>query len=308
MAAKPIIFAMANPDLKSRRRKGQAPPVATRSSPPAEAIILIRSTMFSASPISSACALDVRASTINDTMKIAAAEALAQLAREDVPDEVHSASAGRRLTFGPEYIIPNAFDPRLITRVPPAVARAAIDPRRAGQLLTEPLRQRADRQDGSIQPPTLDAIMERVRRIRAGSCSLKVKRKKSSEPPSPIATRGWQARPDRPRGSRPRHFRQFAGLGKMDGIEIHNARLSSANPKYTDFLHERLQRSDPARRDCQRMVTIRIATFSPCRHGRDGRRGRDGHRPDALDIGVSDDAGDGAAIGPAPATSRLVRP
>ena len=72
-------------------------------------------------------ALDVRASTINDAMKIAAAEALAKLAREDVPDEVHSASTGRRLAFGPEYIIPNAFDPRLIARIPPAVAKAAID-------------------------------------------------------------------------------------------------------------------------------------------------------------------------------------
>ena len=60
-------------------------------------------------------------------MKIAAAEALAKLAREDVPDEVHSASTGRRLAFGPEYIIPNAFDPRLIGRIAPAVAKAAMD-------------------------------------------------------------------------------------------------------------------------------------------------------------------------------------
>ena len=63
-------------------------------------------------------ALDVRASTINEAMKIAAAEALAKLAREDVPDEVHAASTGRHL-LRPEYIIPNAFDPRLIRRMPP---------------------------------------------------------------------------------------------------------------------------------------------------------------------------------------------
>ena len=67
-------------------------------------------------------------------MKIAAAEALAQLAREDVPDEVHSASAGRRLTFGPEYIIPNAFDPRLIiARSARRGASAAMDSRRRAQ-------------------------------------------------------------------------------------------------------------------------------------------------------------------------------
>jgi malate dehydrogenase (oxaloacetate-decarboxylating)(NADP+) len=72
-------------------------------------------------------ALDVQARTINDAMKIAAAQALAALAREDVPDAVTTAFLGRRLTFGPDYIIPAPFDPRLISRIPPAVARAAMD-------------------------------------------------------------------------------------------------------------------------------------------------------------------------------------
>src|SRR6185369_15198041 len=72
-------------------------------------------------------ALDVRASTINDQMKIAAAHALAELAREDVPDEVDAAYAGRRLRFGPDYIIPVPFDPRLISSIPIAVAKAAME-------------------------------------------------------------------------------------------------------------------------------------------------------------------------------------
>jgi malate dehydrogenase (oxaloacetate-decarboxylating)(NADP+) len=72
-------------------------------------------------------ALDVRASTINEAMKVAAATALAELAREDVPDEVDRAYAGRRLRFGPEYIVPVPFDPRLITTIPLAVAQAAMD-------------------------------------------------------------------------------------------------------------------------------------------------------------------------------------
>ena len=72
-------------------------------------------------------ALDVRASTINDQMKSAAAQALAALAREDVPDEVDAAYGGRRLRYGPEYIIPVPFDPRLISAIPPAVAQAAMD-------------------------------------------------------------------------------------------------------------------------------------------------------------------------------------
>src|ERR1700689_3636162 len=126
MADKPIIFAMANPDPEitpeEAREASKDAIIATgRSDYPNQVNnVLGFPYIFRGAP-------DVRASTINDTMKIAAAEALAQLAREDVPDEVHTASTGRRLAFGPEYIIPNVFDPRLITRIPPAVARAAMN-------------------------------------------------------------------------------------------------------------------------------------------------------------------------------------
>src|SRR5262249_14327121 len=68
-----------------------------------------------------------RARTINEEMKVAAARALADLARQDVPDEVAAAYAGRKLRYGREYIIPVPFDPRLIAVVPPAVAKAAMD-------------------------------------------------------------------------------------------------------------------------------------------------------------------------------------
>ena len=72
-------------------------------------------------------ALDVRARTINEEMKVAAARALAELAKQDVPDEVAAAYHGRRLKFGPDYIIPTPFDPRLISYIPPFVAQAAMD-------------------------------------------------------------------------------------------------------------------------------------------------------------------------------------
>src|SRR5581483_3667915 len=109
-------------------------------------------------------ALDVRASTINDAMKIAAAEALAQLAREDVPDEVNTAASGNRLKFGADYIIPNAFDPRLIARVPPAVAKAAMDSGVARRPLAD-LRRYSRELSGRLDPTSsaLDAIMESVR-------------------------------------------------------------------------------------------------------------------------------------------------
>src|SRR6202161_2102810 len=124
MAEKPIIFAMANPD----------PEITV------EEVAAVRSDAIMATgrsdypnqinnvlgfPYIFRGALDVRATTINMEMKIAAARALAALAREDVPDEV-AAAYGARPKYGPDYIIPVPFDPRLISDIPPAVAKAGI--------------------------------------------------------------------------------------------------------------------------------------------------------------------------------------
>src|ERR1700726_3252333 len=163
MADKPIIFAMANPDPEItpeevRAVRSDAIIATGRSDYPNQVNNVL------GFPYIFRGALDVRASTINDAMKIAAAEALAKLAREDVPDEVHSASAGRRLAFGPEYIIPNAFDPRLIRVVPPAVAKAAIDSGVARKPIAD-LRRYARELSGRLDPTAnaLDAISESVR-------------------------------------------------------------------------------------------------------------------------------------------------
>src|ERR1700752_4812366 len=161
MAEKPIIFAMANPDPEITPEEVRA----VRS----DAIIATGRSDYANQvnnvlgfPYIFRGALDVHASTINEAMKIAAAEALARLAREDVPDEVHSALAGRRLTFGPDYIIPNAFDPRLISWVPPAVARAAMESGVARRPLID-LRSYARELSGRLDPTAgaLDALMER---------------------------------------------------------------------------------------------------------------------------------------------------
>src|SRR6266702_8552807 len=126
MAPDPIIFAMANPDPEITPEDALAVRpdaiVATgRSDYPTQVNNVL------GFPYIFRGALDVRASTINDAMKIAAAEALARLAREDVPDEVAAAYSGERLTYGRDYIIPAPFDPRLIWAVPSAVAKAAMD-------------------------------------------------------------------------------------------------------------------------------------------------------------------------------------
>ena len=125
MNGAPIIFAMANPDPEITPEDAHAVRpdaiVATgRSDYPNQVNNVL------GFPYIFRGALDVRATTINEEMKIAAAEALAALAREDVPDEVAQAYGSARPVYGPNYIIPVPFDPRLISRVSSAVAEAAI--------------------------------------------------------------------------------------------------------------------------------------------------------------------------------------
>jgi malate dehydrogenase (oxaloacetate-decarboxylating)(NADP+) len=125
MAPDPVIFAMANPDPEITPEEAHAiradAIVATgRSDYPNQVNNVL------GFPYLFRGALDIHARAINDEMKIACAKALAALAREDVPDEV-ALAYGRKLAFGRDYIIPTPFDPRLIHRIPPAVARAGMD-------------------------------------------------------------------------------------------------------------------------------------------------------------------------------------
>ncbi|HMQ20655.1 MAG TPA: malic enzyme-like NAD(P)-binding protein, partial [Sphingopyxis sp.] len=126
MAPAPIIFAMANPDPEI------SPPDARAARP--DAIIATGRSDYPNQVNNVLCfpfifrgALDVRATAINEEMKIAAAYAIADLARQQVPEEVAAAYGGRASSFGPEYIIPSPFDPRLMEIVPAAVAKAAMD-------------------------------------------------------------------------------------------------------------------------------------------------------------------------------------
>jgi malate dehydrogenase (oxaloacetate-decarboxylating)(NADP+) len=126
MAANPIVFAMANPDPEilpedAKAVRGDVIIATGRSDYPNQVNNVL------GFPYIFRGALDVRATTINEEMKIACAEAIAALAREDVPDEVAAAYRGARPVYGPEYIIPVPFDPRLIARVSAAVAKAAMD-------------------------------------------------------------------------------------------------------------------------------------------------------------------------------------
>ena len=164
MAAKPIIFAMANPDPEITAEevaevRDDAIMATGRSDYPNQVNNVL------GFPYIFRGALDVRATTINMEMKIAAARALAELAREDVPDEV-AAAYGARPKFGPDYIIPVPFDPRLISHVPPAVAKAAMDtgvarkPIDDMEAYRQSLRSRRDPVAGVLQQ-----VFQRLRRV-----------------------------------------------------------------------------------------------------------------------------------------------
>ncbi len=136
MAAKPLIFAMANPNPEITPEevaavRGDAIMATGRSDYPNQINNVL------GFPYIFRGALDVRASCVNQEMKIAAVKAIAALAHEAVPNEVKAAYEGRELVFGPSYIIPTPFDPRMMTRVPPAVAQAAMDTKVARKPLAD---------------------------------------------------------------------------------------------------------------------------------------------------------------------------
>jgi len=264
MAGQPIVFAMANPDPEITPEEARAASpeciIATgRSDYPNQVNNVL------GFPYIFRGALDARASTINEAMKIAAAEALAHLAREDVPDEVHVASAGKRLTFGPEYIIPNAFDPRLISRLPPAVARAAMDSGVARRPIPD-LRRYARDLSGRLDPTAsaLDAIMESVH--ANPKCVVFAEGEEDKIVRAAVAFRnaGYGTPVLIGREERVKATMATLGLGECDGIEIHNARLSGNNRKYADFLYRRLQRKGYLARDCQRLVNQDRNVFAAC--------------------------------------------
>ncbi|MGB1281856.1 MAG: NADP-dependent malic enzyme [Schleiferiaceae bacterium] len=126
MAANPIVFALANPDPEISYKDAMAA---------REDIIMATGRSDNPNQVNNVLgfpfifrgALDVRATTINEEMKLAAVRAIAELTKEPVPELVNLAYGESNLTFGPTYIIPKPFDPRLITRVAPAVAKAAMD-------------------------------------------------------------------------------------------------------------------------------------------------------------------------------------
>ena len=256
MAPNPVIFAMANPDPEITPEEvldvRQDAIIATgRSDYPNQVNNIL------GFPYIFRGALDVQARSINHEMKVAAARALAMLAREDVPDEVAMAYQGRKLKFGRDYIIPSPFDPRLIWYVPPFIAEAAMRTGVARRPISDmdayraQLRRRLDPSAGFLQ-----TITEAVR-------SAPMKRVVFTEGEEPAVIRAAFAFGNQGLGTpvlvgREDQIRANAlelGLDALEfNVEIVNARLSHRNGAYVDHLYSRLRRDGYLKRDVQRLI------------------------------------------------------
>lgn len=264
MAPRPIVFAMANPDPEIAPEEVAAVRddaiVATgRSDYPNQVNNVL------GFPYIFRGALDVRATAINDEMKVAAAHALAELAREDVPDEVATAYATRRLQYGPHYILPKPFDPRLIARLPPAVARAAMETGVAGRPIAD-FEDYRHRLEARLDPTA--AHMHRVQ-AEVQARPMRMVFAEGEEEKVIRAAIQWHAAGLGVavligRERRIHEILESIGLREPGGLEVHNARMSEHNARYTDFLYGRLQRKGYLWRDCQRMVNQDRNVFAAC--------------------------------------------
>ncbi|MEL7231572.1 MAG: NADP-dependent malic enzyme [Pseudomonadota bacterium] len=263
MAANPIIFAMANPDPEItpeeiKAVRGDAIIATGRSDYPNQVNNVL------GFPYIFRGALDVRARSINEEMKVAAARALAELAREDVPDEVAAAYHGSRPQFGPDYIIPTPFDPRLISFIPPFVAQAAMDTgvaRKPIEDMEEYRHSLARRLDPTAS--FLQGVQNKVRKDQ--------KRIVFAEGEEPQVVRAAFTFQQQGLGKailigrEEQVGRTMAQMGVPEGsLEIVNARLSDRNADYTDYLYERLQRRGYLKRDAQRLVNQDRNVFGSC--------------------------------------------
>ena len=255
MAKNPIIFACANPDPEITPEeimevRDDAIIATGRSDYPNQVNNLI------GFPYIFRGALDVRSKTINEEMKVAAAKAIAELAREDVPDEVVAAMGGERPKYGKEYIIPSTFDPRLISVIPAAVAKAAMDsgvarkPIKDFELYKEQLKQRLD--------PTV-TIMQGINSYIKKNQKRIVFADGEDENTLKAAIAFKNSRLGIPilvgKESKIKEQLKKIGYGENLNIEITNSKDTEKRKKYVEYLFQKLQREEGLlERDCDRLV------------------------------------------------------
>ena len=265
MAKNPIIFACANPDPEITPEeimevRDDAIIATGRSDYPNQVNNLI------GFPYIFRGALDVRATTINEEMKVAAANAIAKLAREDVPDEVVAAMGGDRPKYGKDYIIPSTFDPRLISVIPAAVAKAAMDSGVAKkdikdfEIYKDQLKQRLD-PSVTIMQGINSHIKKNQKRIvfADGEDENTLKAAiafKNSKLGIPILV-----------GKKEKIKERIKEIGYNENfdIEIINSQDSEKREKYVNFLFKKMQREQGLlERDCDRLVRNDRVIWASC--------------------------------------------
>jgi malate dehydrogenase (oxaloacetate-decarboxylating)(NADP+) len=264
MAAKPIIFAMANPDPEITPEdvaevRSDAIVATGRSDYPNQINNVL------GFPFIFRGALDVRASTINEAMKIAAARALAELAREDVPDQVAAAFLGLQAKYGPEYIIPAPFDPRLISKIPLAVAKAAMETGVARRPIVD-LDGYIAQLSGRLDPVAgwLHSIFAQVRNAPKRIVFAEGEQPQIARAANSFYNAGLGAPILIGRASAIREAFESAGIGLTDAVEIHDTSLDDRRQQYAEFLYARLQRRGYLLSDCQRLVNNDRNVFGAC--------------------------------------------
>lgn len=270
MAAQPIIFAMANPDPEiTPEEVYQVRPDAIVATGRSDYENQVNNVM--GFPYIFRGALDVRASNINEEMKIAAAKAIAALARENVTDEVIKAYGGKEMKFGPRYIIPTPFDSRLISTIPVAVAKAAVESGVARKPITDWEKYKEQLQ--ARRDPTVNSMSLIFERLKKNP--KKVIFAEGEQPEIIQVASTWR---DSKYGTPILIGKESVILKNMKelniepkGIEIYNASISINNSKYADYLYKKLQRNGVLYSDCERMIkhdrNIFAASMLECKAG-----------------------------------------
>lgn len=264
MADKPIIFAMANPDPEItpqdvKMARTDAIIATGRSDYPNQVNNVL------GFPYIFRGALDVRAKAINDEMKIAAAEAIAKLARQGATEEVSTAYSGKKLKYGPDYIIPVPFDPRLISEIPTAVAKAAMESGVAQKPIEDLAaykRKLAARTDPIFN--NLQGIFNQVRKQQRTVIFSEGEEERMIRAAINYCHGGYGKAILIGYANRVKDKVQELKLELPDELTIHDASKDTKRDRYIDFLYSRIQRRGYLFRDARRFVHHDRNVLSAC--------------------------------------------
>ncbi|WP_330168483.1 NADP-dependent malic enzyme [Bartonella grahamii] len=265
MAPQPIIFAMANPDPEITPEevmqvRHDAIVATGRSDYPNQINNVL------CFPYIFRGALDVRARVINEDMKIAAAKALANLAHEEVPDSVAEAYRGKRLKFGPNYIIPVPFDPRLLTVVSIAVAKAAMESGVAQKNIDD--LEAYERDLNARRDPTSSVMRGVYNHVRQAPKQIVFAEGEEEQVMRAAVSYVHQKLGQAILVGREEQVREAAVIAGIDlereGISIMNAKLSCRTDAYANYLYKKMQRQGWLLRDCHRRINNDRNYFAAC--------------------------------------------